>query len=256
MLLSFFRQIQKFTAFFATNMASQYNFSRDNSFDQLMYTHDLSSRTQSFGGDVIAIHDEDFWRPLTQQYDTFLRDVSDDFEHIDKLAQMGQTRSRYEEVVRLQSLLSLTSGSFEEQAKLPCAMLPFDKTSRFYNRHGYLEQIEDFLSSGAAGLRSIALYGLGGVGKSTVAREYAQSKAQILDAILWLPEAHINHHAENRVDVLNWLQMTKSEWLMAFDNAEDVDLLLQYWPLASRGTVIATTRNHTLAFEPAQSGIE
>ena len=146
-------------------------FFRDNSFDQLMYTHDLSSRTQTFGGDIIAIHDEDFWRPLTQQYDTFLQDVSDNFERIDKLAQMGRTRSRYEEVGRLQSLLSLTSGSFEEQAKLPCVMLPFDKTSRFYNRHGYLEQIEDFLSSGAAGLRSIALYGVGGVGKSTVARK-------------------------------------------------------------------------------------
>ena len=64
-------------------------FFRDNSFDQLMYTHDLSSRTQSFGGDVIAIHDEDLWRPLTQQYDTFLRDVSDNFERIEKLAQMG-----------------------------------------------------------------------------------------------------------------------------------------------------------------------
>ena len=36
-------------------------FFRGNSFDQPMYTHDLSSRTQSFGGDVIAIHDEDFW---------------------------------------------------------------------------------------------------------------------------------------------------------------------------------------------------
>ena len=43
---------------------------------------------------------------------------------------------------------------------------------------------------------------------------------------------------------------------MVFDNAEDIDLLLQYWPLASRGSVIATTRDHTLAFEPAQSGIE
>lgn len=131
----------------------------DNLFGQLMYTHDLSSRTQSFGGDVIAIHDEDFWRPLTQQYDTFLQDVSNDFERINKLAQMGRTRSRYGEVEKLQSLLSLTSGSFEEQARLPCVMLPFD------NRHGYFEQIEDFLSSGAAGIRSIALYGVGGVGQ-------------------------------------------------------------------------------------------
>ena len=41
-----------------------------------------------------------------------------------------------------------------------------------------------------------------------------------------------------------------------FDNAEDRDLLLEYWPLASSGCVLVTTRNYDLAFEPAGSGVE
>lgn len=45
-------------------------------------------------------------------------------------------------------------------------------------------------------------------------------------------------------------------WLLIFDNAEDPRLLLDYWPAAGRGHAIITTRNHSLAFEPADRGIE
>ena len=47
-----------------------------------------------------------------------------------------------------------------------------------------------------------------------------------------------------------------AKWLLVFDNAEDQNLLLEYWPLASSGFVLITTRNHHLAFEPAGTGIE
>ena len=46
------------------------------------------------------------------------------------------------------------------------------------------------------------------------------------------------------------------QWLLIFDNAEDASLLLPYWPLASRGRILITTRNYGLTFEPAQQGIE
>ena len=45
-------------------------------------------------------------------------------------------------------------------------------------------------------------------------------------------------------------------WLLVFDNAEDADLILRYWPFASDGLVLVTTRNHSLAFEPAGAGFE
>ena len=49
---------------------------------------------------------------------------------------------------------------------------------------------------------------------------------------------------------------TGAKWLLIFDNAENADLLLQYWPLAMDGCVLLTTRNHSLAFQPAGHGIE
>lgn len=45
-------------------------------------------------------------------------------------------------------------------------------------------------------------------------------------------------------------------WLIIYDNAESVDLLLSYWPIASRGQVLITTRNHSFAFHPASGGLE
>jgi len=43
---------------------------------------------------------------------------------------------------------------------------------------------------------------------------------------------------------------------LIFDNAESLDLLLRYWPVADQGCALITTRNHALAFEPAETGIE
>lgn len=44
--------------------------------------------------------------------------------------------------------------------------------------------------------------------------------------------------------------------MIVYDNVESMDLLLSYWPVASRGQVIITTRNHKFAFELAERGIE
>jgi hypothetical protein len=44
-------------------------------------------------------------------------------------------------------------------------------------------------------------------------------------------------------------------WLMIFDNVESSDLLQDYWPLG-QGHSLVTTRDHALAFEPADSGLE
>lgn len=50
--------------------------------------------------------------------------------------------------------------------------------------------------------------------------------------------------------------MTECRWLIIYDNAESVDLLLSYWPIASCGQILITTRNHSFAFHPASGGLE
>lgn len=51
--------------------------------------------------------------------------------------------------------------------------------------------------------------------------------------------------------------MTDCKWLAIYDNVESVNTLVPYWPRCSpRGRAIITTRNRSLAFDPASSGIE
>lgn len=145
---------------------------------------------------------------------------------------MSKTQTHLDELTKLQSLLSLNSNRFEEEAKLPCFVLPTVRIARFYDRDATIELIDQHFESGAGTTteaRSIALYGLGGVGKSQTALKYAYKKKGLLDVILWirsqtsaavaqsftdaaialkLPEVKPNQHTENRIIMLNWLQKT------------------------------------------------
>lgn len=136
-----------------------------------------------------------------------------------------------EDFSKLQLLLSLPPGYVSNEARLPCTVLPVWKSSRFYDRDNIIGRIDAHFHNPNAtpGLRSLALYGLGGVGKSHVALKYAHSKSQELDAILWvysetaaaleqsftdisirlkLPGAEPQKAVENKILVLDWLQQT------------------------------------------------
>jgi hypothetical protein len=127
----------------------------------------------------------------------------------------------------------------KDPAKLPCVVLPNIRTPRFFDRVEPIQQIEEHFNNlspntGADehSFRSLALYGLGGVGKTTVALKYAENKLHRgeLDALFWvyseklvslkqsftnialrlkLPDARSGDHEENRAVVLNWLQQTR-----------------------------------------------
>ena len=56
--------------------------------------------------------------------------------------------------------------------------------------------------------------------------------------------------------LLTLLIRSACRWLLIFDNAESADLLMTCWPTAPRGQAIITTRNHNLAFFPANGGLE
>lgn len=83
----------------------------------------------------------------------------------------------------------------------------------------------------------MALHGLGGVGKTTIALKYAELKLYRgeLDALFWvyserlvslkqsftnialrlkLPDARSGDHEENRAVVLNWLQQTRKSRIL------------------------------------------
>ncbi|KAK0624769.1 hypothetical protein B0T17DRAFT_531004 [Bombardia bombarda] len=222
------------------------------------------------------------WSPLLKVYNASLTSINDRFEHVSVLTRLLKENTMVNDFQGQQSLLSLSPANFTEVAKLPCVMLPAGRGSRYYNRDGITSKIDSFFypASGERAFRSIALHGIGGVGKSHVALKYAHLKTsnQSIDVVLWfhsetdpslaqsftdaalalgLPGIGRDRHLENRIILHSWLQQTTCTWLLVFDNAENQDLLLEYWPKAcARGSVLITTRNNTMQFHPADAGIE
>lgn len=111
--------------------------------------------------------------------------------------------------------------------------LPTKMYSRFFNRESTFEKIDQVLDRDglAAAFRAIALFGLGGIGKSSIAARYIEQKMEEkkYDAVFWiygettaslrqsftdvalrlkLPGAHPNLHNENLQLVQNWFQTT------------------------------------------------
>jgi hypothetical protein len=125
------------------------------------------------------------------------------------------------------------TDAIKAAAKFRCCMLPFAKTTRFFDRIDVFEKLDQLLgpTAGRASFRSVALHGLGGVGKSTIASTYIERKfdENDYDVILWarsekpsslrqsitdiamrlkLPGAQPQTHDENLILVQDWFQST------------------------------------------------
>ncbi|UQC77217.1 uncharacterized protein CLUP02_02684 [Colletotrichum lupini] len=163
-----------------------------------------------------------------------------------------------------------------------CIMMPPASTSHLFDRLDIFVQLDELLSPGVGNgsFRSVALHGLGGVGKSSIACSYAEKKfsEHFYDVVLWvggdkdislrqgftdialrlkLSGARPHMHDENHVLVQEWMETTDCKWLIVFDNVESKKVLAPFWFQRSRsGTAIITTRDRALAFDLATSGIE
>ncbi len=76
------------------------------------------------------------------------------------------------------------------QIALPCHFLPFGHNPNFYGRTGILESIQAVLAfrDDDLRIRSVALWGTGGIGKSQIALEFAsRQETTNLPIILWIP---------------------------------------------------------------------
>lgn len=176
------------------------------------------------------------------------RNIEEAVQRIIEVAEMAERQARaMNETVILQRLL-LLDKSKEDGATLPCNTLPVAENRLFFGRQDLIKQIEDHLKPTDLNspLSSIALYGLGGIGKTQTALAYAYQRLDDLDAVLWvsaqdpfaieqsftriavdalkLPNAHPQAHAENMIMVLNWLQRTCKTTTGSTLNPKDVNL--------------------------------
>ncbi|WP_318306230.1 FxSxx-COOH system tetratricopeptide repeat protein [Amycolatopsis solani] len=134
------------------------------------------------------------------------------------------------------------------------------RTATFTGRDELLTRLRDALCSGRPAVVQ-ALNGMGGVGKTTTAIEYAHRHAEDYDVAWWIPSEDpdliIGHLAElaQALDLttgqdspavavarLRGALESQGRWLVVFDNAEDPAALRPLLP-GGAGHVIITSRN-------------
>lgn len=213
---------------------------------------------------------------LTEIYNAAYQNITEVVRRIEKVAKLAE-RQAYQMI--LQSILSLKNQQ-REGGSIPCNTLPIAETRLFYGRQDILCQIEDHLRPADTGTRlsSMALYGLGGIGKTQIALAYAYQRLGDLDAVFWisaentctiqqnfsriavsalkLPKAVPQANQQNMILVLDWLQNTSAKWLLIFDNVDDHSVLDNCWPASKHGAVLVTIRDVLVASLPIDTGLE
>lgn len=138
--------------------------------------------------------------------------------------------------------------------------VPFGRSVNFIVRAELLEQLhQDLMSDDRAALT--ALSGLGGIGKTQTAIEYAYRHREDYKLVWWLRAEEPATLAADFVALAGPLLLDVpddqnqavaavlgrldevGDWLLIFDNAPDAGSIEHYLPLQRRGRVIVTSRN-------------
>ncbi|KAK9384153.1 hypothetical protein V1515DRAFT_583217, partial [Lipomyces mesembrius] len=179
--------------------------------------------------------------------------------------------------------------SYQQQIVMPKAkwIVPFEKNRFFTGRESELTELEKLTEDGP---KKIAVFGLGGVGKTTLTIElvYRIRESHKDWSIFWIPATNFESLQQaylnicQQLQLLGWdddnanpiklLQSHLSEasaghWLLVFDNADDISMwteshgsdkvssqLIDCLPSSQFGRIIFTSRDRKTAYALVQRG--
>ncbi|MBV9227931.1 MAG: DUF2225 domain-containing protein [Chloroflexi bacterium] len=150
----------------------------------------------------------------------------------------------------------------------PSFVVPLLRNPFFTGREQILQTLHTQLATDerAGGLsHACALSGLGGMGKTQVALEYAYRYALCYSAVFWLTAETVESLVSSFVRIAerlglsgrddqeqqmvaavqHWLFIHKG-WLLICDNVEELDLLHRFLPASREGAILLTTRAQTV----------
>ena len=196
----------------------------------------------------------------------------------------GNMMPSSDQIPQLLRRLTLLSNASSEKllgtrkATLPCFALPQLHNRDFIHRPDVFAAIDKHLLAEPYQTRTsvepalFALCGMGGIGKTSIAIEYALARQSKFSAVFWLEAAGFSQLAsdfgristqlgleevdsatnlETSIEIAKaWFTKTqpdseggKKTWLLIFDNADNLDLITSYLPTAGDGSILVTSRD-------------
>ncbi|KAG9122706.1 hypothetical protein FRC07_000798, partial [Ceratobasidium sp. 392] len=130
----------------------------------------------------------------------------------------------------------------------------------FTGRGDVLQILLRYFTTPSSTQRSFVLYGLGGSGKTQIARTFVEqyrnqfSEVYHIDAtssqtieLDFKNVARAKNVGQTVSDVFYWFKAHESNWIIYYDNADDIQLdLRRYFPDCLHGNLLITTRNKNL----------
>ena len=167
--------------------------------------------------------------------------------------------------IRAKALSSPASILRQPRTPSPIWNVPYLRNPIFTGRAGDLAELRASLLAGktAALTQPRAIHGLGGIGKTQLAVEYAYRNRADYDLVWWvrseepttlagdyaslavkldLPEKDATEQNVIVEAVKEWLRQNQG-WLLIFDNAIDAQSVRDYIPRTNAGHIIITSRN-------------
>jgi hypothetical protein len=202
---------------------------------------------------------------------TFLQDIGRVENPVGLTIRRFQTAKELAKYVQ-EDVLRLLATVFRKSRQQPPAPqiwnVPYRRNFFFTGRETLLTDLHTRLSTSkaAALTQAQAISGLGGIGKTQTAVEYAYRYQAEYQAVLWagastplslltdfvklaavlnLPEQDAQDQQRTVAAVKRWLE-TQTAWLLILDNVDDVPMAANFLPLRGNGHVLLTTRAQTI----------
>ncbi|KAJ7105285.1 hypothetical protein C8R44DRAFT_858632 [Mycena epipterygia] len=187
--------------------------------------------------------------------------------HTDAYMRTEEAQAKLSKAVKL--ILNPAIPVLDPLVSIPVSAIPVHLRAcphpsfRFTGRTAVLQKMTEYFNTDVGRRHVFLLYGLGGAGKSQIAFKFVETsnspKPRFSD--IYFIDSSTQQTIENDLatvalakqigkaakDTLLWLSHQHREWLIVFNNADDIHLnLVKFFPAGSHGNILITSRNPDL----------